>query len=210
MKLKVDKKSLKEQVREILFQKIITGEFQPEERLKIIPIAESLGVSQAPVREAIQCLVTGGYLELVPNAGARVKKFSEEEIAEIYELRRLIEVGSIRNPSFRPQAVAETLETHFQKMQEAVHENSYKNYSIHNTAFHRCIVKASDNVKMLQVWDSLAIPQYVASIIKRIRAELKDVADLHIPVIRELKKGDKEEAVKALIHHYDFLEISKS
>ena len=206
-KVELNKISLKEQVREVLFEQIISGELKPGERLKIIPIAESLKVSQAPVREAIQCLVTSGYLELIPNAGARVKEFSDDEVMEIYELRKLLELGSLNCKKFDHVKTHAAMVRHFKKMNQAVSNNDFKEYSIHDTAFHRSIVEYSGNKKMLDIWDSLLVPKHITTIIRLSNATLKEGILLHTPIFEALENNDIAQAVQALKKHYDYLNI---
>jgi len=204
-KSKISKVSLKDQIREVLFEKIISGEFEPGERLKIIPIAESLGVSQAPVREAIQCLVTSGYLELIPNAGARVKEFTEQELKEIIELRKSIELGSLLSKNFDGEAAASVMEKHLKKMRIDAKNEDPANYAINDAAYHRALVEHSGNDKMLSTWDSLLVPKQVSSIIKNNNIDFVNGIAFHHTIIESIRNNEIESACKTLLDHYDFL-----
>lgn len=83
-------------IHRILREWIMKGEFKPGERLKQNDIAERLGVSRMPVREAIQQLVTEGLVNMEPHRGAIVKEFSKEEIKELYFLRAKLEPMALR------------------------------------------------------------------------------------------------------------------
>ncbi len=204
---KINKVSLKEQVRDILYEKIISGELEPGERLKVIPIANALNVSQAPVREAIQCLVTAGYLELIPNAGARVKQFSDEEVRDIYELRQLIEIGAVQSKRFRSDRAAELMAGFLQQMAQATASRNFKEYAACDTRFHRVLVECSDNKKMLETWDSLLVPRHVTAKIKSRGATLDDTFPLHEPLVEALRTNRTADAVACLIKHYAFLGV---
>lgn len=203
--LRINKLSLKEQVQEILYEKIIAGELEPGERLKVIPIAKALNVSQAPVREAIQCLVSSGHLEQIPNVGARVKLFTEREVRDIYELRRLIEIGAIQSDRFQSDKAAELMSAYLQKMSEATANNSYAHFIRYDTDFHRTLVECCGNQRMLSAWDSLLVPRHVKAKIKSRNATLDDVLPLHQPLVDTLKANKKDEAISALEHHYNYL-----
>ncbi len=207
MEQKVNKKSLKEQVQDILYNKIISGEFAAGERLKILHIANALGASQAPVREAIQCLVTGGYLEYVPNAGVKVKGFSDKDIVEFYELRKALELSALQNGRADYKELYKELKPNLDKMKQSVKSNSYKDYAIYDTAFHRAIVAAAHNCKMLCVWDSLLVPKYVSNTIRKTGIKLDAILPLHAELVSAVKQGDKELAAKFLIQHYIMLNI---
>lgn len=202
---RINKESLKEQVRNILYDKIVSGEFSPNERLKIIPIANALDVSQAPVREAIQCLITSGYLEHIPNVGVRVKEFTKAEIQETYKVREALEVASLKNCKEAPQILAEKLERVFIRMKSACTDENINEYIMHNNTFHRCLVEASKNKKMLDVWESLHLPLYVKQTLTGLDISLEQILPLHEPIITGLQNNCIEQAIEALEAHYFFV-----
>lgn len=202
----LNRKSLKEQVRDILYDRIISGDLAPGDRVKIVPIAESLKVSQAPVREAIQCLVTSGYLEHIPNVGVMVKAFTAREIQEIYHVRKLLEVDALRTVTDAGPQLADILNEHLRGIESAVAARSHTAYALFDTRFHRCMVEMARNEKMLAIWDSLLIPRHVAMTIRGQGVALDNLVALHIPVIACLRDGNVDGAVAALLEHYAYLE----
>ncbi len=70
---------------------ILGGEIEPGARLGEVELAEQLGVSRTPVREALRRLAADGLVEVLPNRGARVAQWTPEDLDEIYELRALLE-----------------------------------------------------------------------------------------------------------------------
>ncbi|MGX7948814.1 GntR family transcriptional regulator [Oleidesulfovibrio alaskensis] len=200
--VQVKRESLKEQVRRILHDKIISGELVPGERLKIVPISEALQVSQAPVREAIQCLITSGHLEHIPNVGVRVRQFSTEEVREIYEVRQAVEVGALKKLRMLPQELATALTPLQQSMEQACAAGDFDGYIRYNNLFHRQLVKAANNNRMLQVWDSLHLPQYMKHTLTTMGVTLEKALPLHPPVIEALRRNELQQAVDALEHHY--------
>jgi DNA-binding GntR family transcriptional regulator len=91
-----DRKPLGVEVFEILRERIISGEVDLGEWLRQEDIARQLGVSQTPVREALDRLVAAGLAERVPYRGVRVVTLSEEEVADIYAARLLLETAVAR------------------------------------------------------------------------------------------------------------------
>lgn len=90
------RKSLGEEVFEILRDKILAGEYPLGEWLRQEEIGKQLGVSQTPVREALDRLVSEGLAERVPYRGVRVSTLTSEEIADIYAARMVLEVSLAR------------------------------------------------------------------------------------------------------------------
>jgi DNA-binding GntR family transcriptional regulator len=84
-----------------LRMRILRGEYPPGTRLKEQQVARQLGVSATPVRDAIRQLAEAGLLELVPNRGAFVKKFTLGDISEMAQLREILEVAAFREAARR-------------------------------------------------------------------------------------------------------------
>lgn len=82
---------LREQVKDVLLQRIVSGELEPGERLVETRIAQELGTSQAPVREALRDLELLRLVESEPFRGSRVRVFDEEEMIEVYPVRASLE-----------------------------------------------------------------------------------------------------------------------
>ncbi len=74
-----------------LRNKLISGEFSPGSRIRYGPVGKELGISATPVREAIGQLANEGFVELVPQLGAVVRKVGTDELTEIYEMREALE-----------------------------------------------------------------------------------------------------------------------
>ena len=92
---KVVRKSLKDQIKKILIERIVEGTLLPGDRIKELQVAQELGTSQAPVREAIRCLESLGYVDHIPHVGAMVKSFNRRELEEAYQVREAVEVFAV-------------------------------------------------------------------------------------------------------------------
>jgi DNA-binding GntR family transcriptional regulator len=205
MENKLNRKSLKDQVREILLEQIMSGKLPPGKRVKIIPIAKSLNISQAPVREAIQCLATSGYLEVVPNAGVKVKEFSDKEIEEIYDVRKMLEFKCFEKKDFDSKNLATILNSILRDMVNAINEKDYKAYALFDSKFHRMFVEVSNNSKMLEIWDSLLIPINITLLVKEQKTTKQNVLLYHTPIINALLSEDFKSAKAHLEEHYKYI-----
>jgi len=94
--LALQKRSLTDEVSEILHRRIITGEYPPGEWLRQNDIAAQLDVSSTPVRGALDRLVSVGLAERVPYRGVRVTKLTDEEIVDTHILRLVLEIAVVR------------------------------------------------------------------------------------------------------------------
>jgi DNA-binding GntR family transcriptional regulator len=92
----VQRKTLKDEIFDVLHKRIIAGKYAPGEWLRQEEIASQLGVSQTPVREALDLLVSAGLAEKVPYTGVRVVQLSTDEIIDSYGMRLLLEPTATR------------------------------------------------------------------------------------------------------------------
>jgi DNA-binding GntR family transcriptional regulator len=132
-----------------LYDHIVTGYFQPGERIRERQIKELLGVSSTPIREALKMLVQERILESVPHHGVRIKNFSIKEIEDIYELRAELE-GLAAQLAAKHGSLAQ-----FNKMDELlvlterkIKENNHIQDSEllnFNNEFHDLIIEVSGN-----------------------------------------------------------------
>ena len=86
-----DYKPLREVIFDTLRQAIITGELKPGERLMEVQLAEKMGVSRTPVREAIRKLELEGLVEMLPRKGAHVANLSIKDMMDLLEVRACID-----------------------------------------------------------------------------------------------------------------------
>lgn len=75
-----------------LFNRIIRGEYPGNTRMKEDELAEEFKVSRTPIRETLRLLQQDGLIEILPNRGARVYGFTVDDLEDIYEIRRVLEV----------------------------------------------------------------------------------------------------------------------
>lgn len=80
--------TLPEQIAELIFNSIASGEYEPGERIREEALAEQFEVSRGPVREALRILEKDSVVRILPNRGAHVTQLSIKEVADIFEIRR--------------------------------------------------------------------------------------------------------------------------
>ena len=92
----LQKLSLRNEIFDLLSEQIITGKYIPGQWLRQDELATQLGVSQTPVREALDLLVSAGLAERVPYRGVRVLNVTQDDIIDIYILRLVLEIAIVR------------------------------------------------------------------------------------------------------------------
>ena len=205
MKKVVVRQSLKDQVKSILIDRMIEGELAPGDRIKELQVAKELGTSQAPVREAIRCLETLGYVEHIPHVGAMVKTFNRSEIEEAYQVREALELHSTALiPKVQNELVKE-LDEQLALMHSATKENNIRLFTQADNEFHRAIVASCQNETMLATWESLKMQVQVIATLVKASMPLDKIYLLHPPIVDAFKTKSKERASLLLKGHYTIL-----
>lgn len=194
---------LREQVKQAILERILTGEYAPGERLVETRIAEEFGVSQAPVREALRDLELLRFVESEAFRGARVRAVSEEELAEIYPVRAAIEEVAAREATIRLDGKLDELEAELDAMHRAADAGDLHEQVEHDVNFHRLIVEASGNGILIEVWRSLRVEARTVITALRTGIDGHEIAEMHRPVLEALREGDPHNAGAALRRHVE-------
>ncbi|RPH56464.1 MAG: GntR family transcriptional regulator [Chloroflexi bacterium] len=162
--LELQRKPLKEEIFDILHKRIIAGKYSPGEWLRQEDIASSLRVSQTPVREALDLLVSAGLAERVPFRGVRVLQLTQQEMVEAYGLRLLLEPAAARGAAERaaPYQI-QTLNRILEQMQPLATLNDMSAQRQLNRELHLVIVSAAGNALLNKVYEmtSNAFPDWM-------------------------------------------------
>jgi DNA-binding GntR family transcriptional regulator len=200
--VKLQRIPLKDQIKDVLIQRILAGQLKAGDRLKESQIAEEMATSQAPVREAIRCLEVLGYVEHKPHVGARVKSFNREEFIEVYQLREALETYAAIHTVGHRRVNPREVRTQLEGMQSAADRNDISGFGDHDAHFHRIIVEALGNRAMLRILDTLTVQEQVAATLHRTRMSMQEAVDLHFPIVEAIEAGDGQEASLAIAKHY--------
>ena len=128
---------LREQVKDILLHRIVSGDLKPGERLVETRIANELGTSQAPVREALRDLELLRLVESEPFRGARVRGFGEAELIEVYPVRAVLEEFAAKEATKQLDGDVTVLERELEAMRAAARRGDMNGLVEHDIAFHR-------------------------------------------------------------------------
>ncbi|MBE0586382.1 MAG: GntR family transcriptional regulator [Desulfofustis sp.] len=200
--VKVVRASLKDQIKKILIERIVGGKLLPGDRIKELQVAKELGTSQAPVREAIRCLETLGYIDHIPHVGAMVKSFNRRELEEAYQVREAVEVFAVAGIDEALSSVLTVLDQCLDDMQAAVEQREIQLFTKADNRFHRTIVEFSGNTTMVSVWDSLKIQVQVVGTLVEAAMPLQIIYELHPPIVEALRQRRSRDAAALLTDHY--------
>lgn len=145
-----------EGVSRYLEKAIIFGELKPGTRLIERDLAETLGVSRIPIREAFRILEIAGLVKIIPRKGAQVTSISPKEIEDIYTLRaHLVSLAAKLAATQAQENDLRAMDQIFQRMAEKVKKNDLRSCFELNVQFHHMLAKASGNQKLKQILENL-------------------------------------------------------
>lgn len=197
---------LRDVVFNTLRQAILKGELKPGERLMEIQLANKLGVSRTPVREAIRKLELEGLVLMIPRKGAEVAEITRQDMEDVHEVRTALEELAVKD------ACDHITDAQLSELKKA--SNEFKKALLEgkdlvtcadaDMHFHDVILSATNNRRLIQMLNNLSEQMY------RYRMEyLKDerthktLIEEHDAIRRALKKHDKVKAGAAIRVHID-------
>ena len=196
---------LRDVVFNTLRQAIRRGELKPGERLMEIQLANKLGVSRTPVREAIRKLELEGLVLMIPRKGAEVADISEKSLKDVLEVREALEELAARLACDKiTKEGINRLKEAAQDFRSALKSNDITQMAEADVRFHDVICNATENQKLGQLLNNLREQMY------RYRIEyLKDqqvyekLLSEHEEIIRHIEKGEKDEAARVVSRHIE-------
>lgn len=201
---------LRDVVFNTLRQAILKGELKPGERLMEIQLAQRLGVSRTPIREAIRKLELEGLVTMVPRKGAEVAQISEKSLRDVMEVRKALEGLTIQLVCARinDDIVKELNDAHIQ-FKEAVNSKDLTVIAESDVAFHDVIYNATDNDKLIQILNNLREQMYRYRIeyIKDPKSHAKIIEE-HEEIIRNIKTNNVDEGIKSIHKHIENQELA--
>ena len=198
-----DTRSLTDQAYKIIKEAIISLELEPGEKLKESTVAEELGISKTPVREALTRLQHEGLVNVLPFRGAFVAEIDDRDMEEIFELRKLLEGAAAKKAALNFSAEdSQEGETLLEEMRAAYKAGDIKSYAQPSRDFHGLLIRKFGNQRMISVLKTFDDQ------LERIRITTIRTSE-NIPLFIEdyekifeaLKAGNPEAAEKALLLH---------
>lgn len=209
--LKLDQyKPLREIVFETIRNAILSGSLKPGERLMEVQMAESLGVSRTPVREAIRKLELEGLVIMLPRKGAFVADLSVKDLTEVLEIRAALEGLAAGLASIRiDQDELEELEIAALKFHKAIESEDVEELIHEDIEFHETIFKASRNERLIQLNNNLREQvERFREIYHKKANKSKETSKEHYEIVEAISNRDVDKAEKLARRHIENAEKS--
>lgn len=196
---------LRDVVFNTLRKAILRGNLEPGERLREIHLADKLGVSRTPIREAIRKLELEGLVVMIPRKGAVVAEITEKSLRDVLEVRRALEALAVRLACEKIlDEEVEELKVAAKAFEEALETGDVTAFAEADVKFHDIIYRATDNQRLIQLLYNLReqMYRYRVEYLKREDSH-ETLLEEHLAIIDTIERRDEENAVKAVCTHID-------
>lgn len=198
-----ERRSRARELVDVLRTAIIRGELVPGSIHSVASLAEALGVSRTPVREALIELASRGMVRFERNRGVRILQNSIHDIEEVFDLRLLLEVPAVRRAVERiDRRELRALEAEYNGMVRAAAAGDEQALWLHDRGFHHRLLSLSGNRRLADYVDSLRDMVLLrgATTAGRSRS-LEAIALEHRAILDAVRAGDPDAAAGAMEHH---------
>jgi DNA-binding GntR family transcriptional regulator len=191
---------LRDQVKNLLLERILSGVYGPGDRLVETRIAQELGTSQAPVREALRELELLRFVESASFRGTWVREVSDDELIEVFPIRAALEEVAAREAARRLDGEVADLEAEIECMANA---RDVAEQVEHDVRFHRLIVEASGNSRLVEIWNSLQVEARTTITALGTGVSPAEAAELHRPIVEALRRKNAKAAGREIRSHVE-------
>ena len=194
---------LRDVVFNTLRQAILRGELKPGERLMEIQLANKLGVSRTPIREAIRKLELEGLVLMIPRKGAEVAEITEKNMLDVLEVRRALEELAVKLACERiTEEEIQELKDAADAFQKILSAKDITKIAEADEAFHDVIFKSTGNDRLIQLLNSLREQMYRSRLEYLKREEYHpQLLEEHQQIIDRITRKDQSEAAELIDRH---------
>lgn len=196
---------LRDMVFDVLMNAIMQGQLSPGERLLEVQLADEMGVSRTPVREAIRRLELEGFVVMVPRKGAYVAGLSVDDVESVYEIRTALETLAVRLAAQRMEAEDyRQLDELAEQMKATWQERNVDQWVALDARFHELLYTFSRNERLVQMMSNIMeqLSRYRIISLANVEVRQNSLAE-HQKVIEALKRRDSEQAAAAAALHIE-------
>jgi len=198
------KKTYKDQVVDYVYQLLLTGELNPGDQLKETLLAEQMGISRAPIREAMKELIINGLVDYRPQVGNFVPVLSPKQIIDSYTTRGVLEGYAIMQTCKQFSAEEfDKLDNYVEQMERYANKNNHKMVIDTGGDFHDLLISKSDNVQLLEYTDRLSLKLHI--LFFKHWSKLyspSEIGQRHREILDSVKLHDTDLIEKVVRQHY--------
>jgi DNA-binding GntR family transcriptional regulator len=199
----IETRPLRQQIADSLIRAILDGEIMPGESLVEMDIAQRLGVSRAPVREAIQIVANTHLVDTAPYRGTTVRRLTGTDVEEVYSLRTVLETYALRRAmALDPVGLAQALHPICDDMQTFAARRDWAALAAEDAHFHEVLIGQAAHGLLLDMWREIYLRvRQIMALRNKQNADSMEIFYRHLPIVEAIEAGDVEAAVLRLEQH---------
>jgi len=196
-------KNLTQVVYKQIKEMMLNYEIIPGQRLIFNDFAKRLGVSRTPVNNALSILASEGFLDFIPNQGYSVHEITKEEADSLYEIREIIELGSVGKAIRKlTREKLGTLETQKRLYENAVLDQVSRGRFTLDQEFHACFVQMSENLYLADYFREVYQRIFLRHRIEGLQAgRAREVVSEHNEIFQAISQRDVDRAKESIKAH---------
>jgi len=202
-------RNISQEVYEILKERIFSKQFSPGERLRLTEIEKQMNVSRTPLKDALNRLAVEGLVEIKPSRGTFVSDPSPTEIADCFDVRRVLEIYGVELAAKRmTESQLKQLRDMVQKLRGFTDTEDwsriYQEYVALDHQMHRLIMEFAGNKQLQQTWEQINMHVQMARVRYRRAEEELDLAQAeHEELLRAFEARDVGTLQGVMSHHIE-------
>ena len=184
---------------------ILDGEIKPGEITNEMSLAKMLGISRTPIREALLELSNQGLVTFLPRRGIQIRHFTLQDVNDVFELRRAIELAAVEKVSQHAESLdLSLLEEALKRQQRALDKNDSSAFMDGDRQFHSTLTSLTGNKLVMSLQDNLRdmVEIMGTEALTRI-GRMREVMDEHSYIYRFVCQGRTDLARKAMEDHLE-------
>jgi DNA-binding GntR family transcriptional regulator len=199
--MSLNRRSVREQIRDTLMERILDGTYPPGHRLVELQLAAEFESSQAPVREALRELEALRFVHSRPHGGTRVREVPPSEMRDSYRVRAVLERSAAESVARLHGADWKKLETAVSGIEHSAERRDVRAYVRHDESFHRSLVELAANPVLQQHWEMLFVSTRARVVLRSGAVDMARTAAEHRPILEAMRKGQAERAGELAFEH---------
>lgn len=198
------KQTYKDQVVEHVYQLLLDGDLGPGDQLKESLLAEQMGISRAPIREAMKELIMNGLVDYRPQVGNFIPILSAKEIVDSYTTRGVLEGYAIMETCHQFTMENITSLIHLtEQMEEYAHKKNHKKVVEVGAVFHDLLISKNNNAQLLELTNRLSLKLHIL-FFKHwgYFYDAEEIGGRHRKIVDALSSGDGHSIERVVREHY--------
>lgn len=199
-------KTIKEQAYDIILKKILTGEYPLGSRINITSISQELGISNSPIREALNQLEQQGLVVTTRNSGINIVSLSKVDRFELCQIILFWMTGAYDfcRSNGRSAELCGKMEEALLLQEASFKEHDAYQYTYYANRFDRCILEATGNQRLLAQFDNIFPLFFLGSVYDQEQSDTSWQIGLrqHKKILRAIKEDRYDDVISGLQEHY--------